>query len=77
MVIRIFKRRITNEVLWSGNKETLAKHFFTKDSMLLWVIKTFPKKKREYRSLFKDQRFNHLEKIELRSQSEVDSFLNK
>lgn len=75
MFIRIFKRALKKEVLWNGNRESLGKHFYSKDSMLYWVMKTHLRRKREYRALFNDARYAHLEKIELKGQKQVDRFV--
>jgi adenylate kinase family enzyme len=77
MIVRIFRRGLRKEELWNGNRETLARHFFTKDSMLLWVIKTHGKKRREYRALFKDDRYKQLNRIELRGRKDVARFLDR
>lgn len=77
MVIRIFRRAVLKEVLWSGNQETLSKHFFTKDSMLYWVVKTHWRRKKEYKALFSDDRFKHLERIELKGRRAVEEFIDK
>lgn len=77
MLVRIFKRAIRKEVLWNGNQETLAKHFFSKDSMLYWVIKTHQRRKREYGALFNEARFQKLNRIELKSRKQVARFIKE
>ena len=37
---RTFSRALLNEEIWHGNKESLRTHFFTKDSLYLWVFQT-------------------------------------
>ena len=46
--LRILRRGITRERLWNGNRETVWKHFFTKESLILWAIQTYNRRKREY-----------------------------
>jgi adenylate kinase family enzyme len=75
MLFRIFRRSLTREVLWQGNRETLLRHFVTRDSMLLWVIKTHGKMRSRYRELFRHPDLEHIRKIELKSPREVDIFL--
>jgi len=77
ILIRSIRRGLTREVLWSGNRESLFLHFFTRDSMLWWVIKTYSLRKREYAALFLESGNGGPEKIELRSQREVDAFLEE
>ena len=44
---RTMKRSIDGIELWSGNRETLSKAFFSKDSILLWCIQTHKKRHRD------------------------------
>jgi len=74
---RIFKRgirrSITRENLWgTGNRETLYRHFFTHDSMILWVLKTYRKRRREYPILFTQPEYAHLRVVKLRSRRETE-----
>lgn len=49
---RSMRRLITREVLWSGNTETFWQTFFTKESILWWVITTYRRRKRQIPQLF-------------------------
>jgi adenylate kinase family enzyme len=75
MLRRIFRRSLTREELWQGNRETLLRHFFTRKSMLLWVVKTYGKNKRKYHRLFGNPDLAQVRKIELKSPREVAAFL--
>ncbi len=46
--LRIFRRAITRERLWKGNRENLWTHFCTRDSLILWGIKSYRRRKRQY-----------------------------
>lgn len=48
---RSFGRSLRREVLWNGNRESLFKLFFTKNSMYYWVVKTYWRRKRDYAGL--------------------------
>ena len=52
IIRRSLLRGIRNEELWHGNKETLWKHLFTTDSMILWTIKRFSMNRKRYTELF-------------------------
>ena len=41
MIKRCLMRGLTREVLWVDSTETVWRHFFTLDSMILWTIKRF------------------------------------
>ena len=48
-------RAITKEKLFSDNVETFRQSFFSKESIILWVIKTHYANKRRYRVLLQSQ----------------------
>ena len=39
---RTWKRIITHEELWNGNRETWRGALFSKDSLFLWAVQTYP-----------------------------------
>lgn len=45
---RTFKRALTKELVCNGNTESLVKAFFSKDSILWWVYKTYPSMTKRY-----------------------------
>jgi len=63
---RTIQRVVTQEELWSGNRETLTKAL-SQDSILLWLFRTFHKRRREYPLLLKQPEYAHLKIIHLRS----------
>jgi adenylate kinase family enzyme len=68
---RTFRRVITREELYSGNRESLRKAFFSGDSILLWVITSFRRHRREYAALRQSRRFPQIHYWELRRPSEA------
>ena len=71
-LIRGFKK----ERLWAGNTESIWKHLFTRDSMILWTIKTFRKNRQRYTTQFSQE----LEALGIRcvrllSRKEVEEFI--
>ncbi|MFC1853600.1 adenylate kinase [candidate division CSSED10-310 bacterium] len=72
---RTLKRALTAEKLFSGNRESIRQSFFSSDSILLWVIKTYARRKREYPLLFKELKYAHLKVIELHNQKQTDALL--
>ena len=60
IVKRSLLRGIRKEELWHGNRETVWKHLFTSDSMILWTIRTFKKKQKKILRAFCEKRvFTH------------------
>lgn len=45
---RTFRRIARREELWAGNRERLATQFFSRDSLLLWILSTYRRRRREY-----------------------------
>jgi len=72
---RSVRRIVFQEELFSGNRETWRLTFLDRDSILWWVVKTFHRRRREYRALFKQLNGSQLVCIELQTQRQVDEFL--
>lgn len=72
---RTIYRSTTGEALWAGNKDSLRKAFFSRESILLWSVTTYTKNRVKYRSLQQHPEFSHLRWHELRSPSEAKEFL--
>jgi adenylate kinase family enzyme len=47
-VTRTRRRVAGREVLWSGNRERLSTHLFSRDSLLWWILTTYGWRRREY-----------------------------
>ncbi len=72
---RTISRAITRKELYSGNRETFAQAFFSRESILWWVITTFRRRRREYRAIFQRGDFPHLGVIELKRPADADRLL--
>jgi adenylate kinase family enzyme len=48
VLVRSSLRIVSKEELWNGNRENFAKQFFSKDSLLLWVIQTHSSRRKMY-----------------------------
>jgi adenylate kinase family enzyme len=68
---RTFRRIVRREELWGGNRETL-RNFFSRDSLLLFALRTHRLRQRLYPVQL--ARFNL---VRLRSQAEVEEFLSR
>ena len=75
IIKRSLHRGIRNEELWHGNKETLWKHLFTRDSMILWTIKRFSMNRKRYTELFEKPEYSHIKFVRLCSDKEVEDFV--
>jgi adenylate kinase family enzyme len=72
---RTIRRIIHREELFAGNRESIRRSFFSRDSILFWVITTFHRRRKEYEVLRNSNTFRELEWIEFRRPSEAEAFL--
>ena len=67
-------RSIGRRILFSGNKESIRQAFFSRDSMILWVIKTFHDRRRSTREVLDGDEFPGLHRVELRNRADANRF---
>lgn len=72
---RTWRRVIQQEILWNGNRETLWPQFFTKDSLFLWMIRTYGRRKREFPFLFARPEHAHLKIVHFRTPHQAERWL--
>jgi adenylate kinase family enzyme len=72
---RTLRRWWSKEQLFAGNRESLRMSFFSRDSILLWVLQTHTNRQREYRQLFTDPLYAHLRRIEFQRSSQAKDWL--
>jgi adenylate kinase family enzyme len=68
---RTLARIATREVLWHGNRESFARTFFTRESILWWVIKTHGLKRRQFDASRRGGEHAHLAWLEVRSPAQA------
>ena len=72
---RTLSRGLSHTQLSHGNRESLRKAFFSKDSILLWSLTTYPKNQAKFAALRRQGDFAHLQWIELSRPSQARAFL--
>lgn len=72
---RTVRRAFQQEELWNGNRETIRQSFFSQESILLWMLKTYSKQRKRYPQLLQQPEHSHLEGVHLKSQSQTDAWL--
>ena len=74
---RAFGRVISQEKLWqnSNNTESL-KMILSKDSIILWMLKTYFKNRKKYANWTKESQYSHIQFIELNSRKEIELYLD-
>ena len=57
---RTWQRVLKKELLWGTNNERLWPQFFSKDSLFLWALQTYKRRKRTYTNLLSSPEYAHL-----------------
>ncbi|MGF1740459.1 adenylate kinase [Vibrio profundum] len=81
---RAISRVVDQEELWpnltsdksSGNRETFKRAFMSRDSIILWTLKTYKRNRCRYQALMSNPDYQHIRFIQLRSPAEAKRFLN-
>ncbi|TDR32304.1 shikimate kinase [Hydromonas duriensis] len=72
---RTFRRLLTQESLWHGNHESFKRVFLSRDSILLWVIRTFKQNRLKYSTLQQQNEYSHLKWATLQQPQEASIIL--
>jgi len=75
LVARTARRVLRREVLWHGNRESLVRTLFTRESIVWWAITTHNDRKRRFAALRGSGQYPHLRWHEFDRPSEVARFL--
>jgi adenylate kinase family enzyme len=67
---RTFRRIVTREELWSGNRETFRGAFAGREALLPYTFRTYRRRRREYPA-----RFGAYPLVRLRTVGEIEAFL--
>lgn len=72
---RTIGRVVTRERIYSGNRESFARAFLSRDSILLWVISTHGRRRRQYEELLGGREYAHLHVLRLGNPGETERHL--
>ncbi|GAB4443244.1 MAG: hypothetical protein OHK0035_36380 [Cyanobacteria bacterium J069] len=72
---RALWRSFTGVELWNGNRETWQQTFFSGDSVLLWTLRTYHRRRREYPLLLAQPESVHLNVARVRSPWQAQRWL--
>lgn len=72
---RTFYRLVTQQEVCNGNYETWKKAL-SKDSVILWALQTYHRRRREYPILFKKPEYSHLNIVRLSSPQAAKDWLS-
>ncbi|MEO5698160.1 MAG: toxin [Burkholderiaceae bacterium] len=74
-VRRTVSRNITRGELWHGNRESFRRSFLSRESILVWVVKTFQKRRRQFAALRDGVSFPRLAWVEFQRPAQAREFL--
>jgi adenylate kinase family enzyme len=72
---RTLRRSFIGEELWSGNRESLWRSFFSQESILWWMLTTYFRRRRQYARLMQQPEYAHLRVIQLTTPSQTTAWL--
>ena len=77
LITRTIWRVVTQEELWSGNRERLSSQlrFWSQDSLINWLFKTYWRRKHEIPILL--LQYKHLKLIHFKHPKEAEAWMNK
>jgi adenylate kinase family enzyme len=76
VIRRTLRRTLTRQELWNGNRERLSTALFSRDSIVLWSLTTYGRRRREYPLLFARPEYAHLSIVHLTSPGAADRWLD-
>ncbi len=74
-VRRTVRRAFTREQLWNGNRESIRRSFFSRESILWWVITTHRHRRDEFARLRARAEYRHLRWVEFQRPSEAEVYV--
>lgn len=74
---RNLRRSLLDVELWNGNRERFRTQFFSRDSLYLWALQTYRRRRQEYPALLAQPEYAHLALIHLRSARETQTWLER
>ena len=72
---RTVGRSWRREELWHGNRESWLMSFASRDSILLWLLRSFRRRRRELEAAMRDPAHAHLTFVRLRAPREAERWL--
>ena len=77
LLCRTLRRIRTGEELWpgTGNRESVRKAFFSRDSLFLYAFRWYGRRKRRFEELARSGAWSHLTVHRFRSNAEADRWL--
>ncbi|NLE46534.1 MAG: AAA family ATPase [Chloroflexi bacterium] len=72
---RTLRRTLGQEELWNGNRESVSRTLFSGDSIILWALRTYQRRRRTYEQLMQDPELAHLCFVRLRWPNDTETWM--
>ncbi|MGL4723081.1 MAG: adenylate kinase [Scandinavium sp.] len=74
---RALSRAWRQKELWpgTGNRESFRRSFMSRESIILWTLKTWHKNRKRYLTDTRNPEYAHLHFVRLRNQAETEAFI--
>ena len=74
---RAMNRAWTKKELWpgTGNRETFRQSLFSKESIILWMLTTYPKTRKLYSAIERELPYSHLRFVRLKGRQATEDFV--
>jgi adenylate kinase family enzyme len=72
---RTFWRSVTQQEVCNGNQESLKKAFLSRDSILLWMLQTYSRNRKQYPILLQKPEYAHINLVHLISPQAAKNWL--
>lgn len=76
VIRRTLRRSVMREELWNDNRERFWRAFCGRDSIILWTLHSYRRRRREYPILFRQLEYTQLSVVHLRSPRASRDWLN-
>lgn len=77
--VRLFRRTnrriFSGEPCCNGNREQFRLAYLSRDSLYVWLLKTYRRRRREMPAILADPKFSHLTILRFRSPRETDNWM--
>ena len=77
LVWRTLRRIVIREMLWNENRERFLVQILSRDSLFLWALRSYPRRRREYPLLLQQPAYAHLAVIRLPSPRATRTWLSQ
>ena len=72
---RIWRRGLSQEALWNGNRDQLWTHYFSRDSLYLWALRSYPRYRRQFIEMIAQPDYTHLRVLQFKAPLAAEQWL--